>query len=1219
MKRTRLHFLLIACMLLAATQLFAANTKTTVKQVTTTVSLSTDVDYIISDATPFGESGVVNIVNTEHAVLILQAVKPSAAVNLLAAHVQVDGQKAVNGTNCQVKMYNRGAIILPYGNSTKPLTVYSEKNYGGTAVNDFGLENSGGYMNTLSAAKLNNQIRSFKLKRGYMVTFSTLPAGRGYSRCFIAAYNDLEVSTLPAVLDQKISSYRVFKWYDAGKKQLANYMDKDALSALNVQSSYDWGQGNSSFLPDYEWVPNHIYEDWPSSATIGGTSQSPHCKTNNEPRNPQDDHPQDLTTILNNWENMMATGLRICSPASWDGSDYWNATGFLAEFLDSIDARGWRCDIIDLHCYWPEGNFGNVNNWSNKYGRPIWISEWCWGASWNNNGAFANGVTEQDVKNALQGICTNLNNNQNVERYYYWNGERDPSRLYKNNTLTPAGQYYANMDGGLGFTGAQHTPKTPKQKAPSNFTLTYDKKTNQARLRWHDDNGEWNREMVVERSTDAGKTWESYYTVTQQETAADYSYTDQSSLDGYRYRIRIVDLNGTTRNSSVQTCVIEDATTGDAITVDGKPMYIGGNIIVNGGFDLGLQGWTNGTGQPISYPYFQVCDYNGVSGPYLTSWTSMLSNQDGSLAQGFDVLPNTQYYFSLNICNGGGNATKLDKSDGTTAFTTTATTDWQKQAGNFNTGSSTKVTFRASQMNQVQLDDFMLCRLFETRDDAMSDAVSQLQQKAQTLIDYNKEYPALNTALQDIFNESLPADLDEWVTGWQEKINETFATLRMIPSLQNLIKQAQTFIEIGLPGTDELARLVEEAQNISSTAQVANNIAQLKAQLESLPAFELVAGAVQNPTFGTSGSGWNVKTGNYQGGDQRQNNVLGKSCWNAWWATSDPNVTLGINQVISNLPEGLYLLNCLATTQHYCLSDQHAYLQAEDGEKAVSALLSYDRFDYPNVNNADAWETLTTTPIYKSADAKLTIGFESSKQGAINGAWVKPGTNKNDAKPDYREGWWCATNFQLFQLPLFRRTGEEATGWNTIILSQAYKPGKGVQLYKIAGMVTEGDQDYVCLETISEQEAGVPSVCFSETAQADFFVSGEAVTTPKAGDNSLTGNFASDYNITKVPTSKIGSLVLIDGGWYELEADDMPYTMQKGHAYISGGRKKLTVLSAWDGKKLPIVSTLSGIVATTNDANTTQQVFTLDGRKANGTKTRGIKIQKQGRNIRKTF
>ena len=72
-------------------------------------------------------------------------------------------------------------------------------------------------MNTLTAVQLNNKIRSFKLKRGYMVTFSTQASGRGYSRCFIAASSDLEVAELPAVLDQKISSYRIFKWYDAGK------------------------------------------------------------------------------------------------------------------------------------------------------------------------------------------------------------------------------------------------------------------------------------------------------------------------------------------------------------------------------------------------------------------------------------------------------------------------------------------------------------------------------------------------------------------------------------------------------------------------------------------------------------------------------------------------------------------------------------------------------------------------------------------------------------------------------------------------------------------------------------------------------------------------------------------------------------------------------------------------------------------------------------------
>jgi len=141
---------------------FAANNKQSVAQVNETVTITTATDYTVTSATPFGSDGVVNIENTENAVLILAAVKPSAAIRLLSAHVKVAGSTAKNGDNCQVKLYNRGCIILPYGDSAKPLTVFSEQNFGGTAVNDFGLENTGGFMNTLTDEKLNNKIRSFK-------------------------------------------------------------------------------------------------------------------------------------------------------------------------------------------------------------------------------------------------------------------------------------------------------------------------------------------------------------------------------------------------------------------------------------------------------------------------------------------------------------------------------------------------------------------------------------------------------------------------------------------------------------------------------------------------------------------------------------------------------------------------------------------------------------------------------------------------------------------------------------------------------------------------------------------------------------------------------------------------------------------------------------------------------------------------------------------------
>ena len=139
-----------ACALLLSLGLTAnaANTTTTVTQVSSEITLDTDVDYIITSTTPFTGSGKVNITNTEHAVLIIQGIRPSTVIsNHLRNRVFINGSQAVNGENCQVKMYAHGAIIMPYGKNFKPLTVYSEQNFEGTAVNDFGLEHTGGFMN----------------------------------------------------------------------------------------------------------------------------------------------------------------------------------------------------------------------------------------------------------------------------------------------------------------------------------------------------------------------------------------------------------------------------------------------------------------------------------------------------------------------------------------------------------------------------------------------------------------------------------------------------------------------------------------------------------------------------------------------------------------------------------------------------------------------------------------------------------------------------------------------------------------------------------------------------------------------------------------------------------------------------------------------------------------------------------------------------------------
>lgn len=529
----------------------AANTVVTVQQVTTAVELTNDVDYHITSTTPFTSTGSINIVNTEHAVVIFDALKPSIAKNQLA-YISINGAKAVNGVNCDVRMYNNGAIIFPYSSDIKPLTVFEEANFGGESYNNFGLENSGGYMNTLNGTKKawNNRIRSFKLKRGYMVTFSLKASGRGYSRCFIADKEDIAVN-LPTLMAGRISSYRIFKWWDFSKKGIANNTSTEAISALNVTGCFDWAQGNSERLPDCEWVPNHIYEDWPSSSACGSVTGSCHMKTNNEPLNESDDHPQTLDEILANWENLMRTGQRLCTPASWDGSP-----NFIKQFLDSIDARGWRCDIVDLHCYWPEGSFNNLGNMYNNYGqRPIWISEFCWGASWNNNGVFAyrdnmdEGLRQDSI--VMGRILDRLNSWDYVERYFYWNSEHDVSKIYKGGSLTPLGKYYAKMNTGLGYkTNHQHIPReAPRIYPPKMGTITFNPVQSTATITWSDTNGDLLDKMYLERKIDKGD-WEIIREIALNEDNGEYSAKDTAMVAGnYSYRVRTIAWNGSERKS----------------------------------------------------------------------------------------------------------------------------------------------------------------------------------------------------------------------------------------------------------------------------------------------------------------------------------------------------------------------------------------------------------------------------------------------------------------------------------------------------------------------------------------------------------------------------------------------------------------------------------------------------------------------------------------------
>ena len=532
----------------------AQNTTTSVGQVTEAVTLTENVDYVITDTVPFTTTGSIDIANTEHAVVIFQHIRPSKSLKYLG-FVKINGENAVNGENCQVKMYASGSIIMPYGKDFKPLTVYSEPQFGGESVNDFGLENSNGYMNTLSDEKLNNRIRSFKLKRGYMVTFANGLQGRGYSRCFIADTEDLEVPELPDVMDQHISSYRIFKWYDAEKKGLANDTGTESTQALNVSWCYSFGPGEDKGM-DCECVPHKIQINWPGNC--GTISYSPHLKTNNEPGNQADHGTEDLDDVLATWEDLMATGKRLCSPSSHDGSLNW-----LRSFMDSIDARGWRCDILDMHCYWPEWNLNTqLQGWYDTYKRPIWVSEFVWGASWNNNGIFGIATTEDQRNdfysyqeqnyNTMSQVLTNWNNYPYVERYAYWNSEANCSKVYLNGELSKLGEFYATMESGIGYNKAYEFVPRVAYKNPESLTVEYDEATRQATLSWKCSNGELTDSTFVEVSFNEG-TWTRVQKYESSErTAYTFTYTFPENYDRgtYAFRIRNYDMDGSRRTSN---------------------------------------------------------------------------------------------------------------------------------------------------------------------------------------------------------------------------------------------------------------------------------------------------------------------------------------------------------------------------------------------------------------------------------------------------------------------------------------------------------------------------------------------------------------------------------------------------------------------------------------------------------------------------------------------
>lgn len=436
-------------------------------------------DYIDKDVTVSGKSELhisgtgtllsnteINLVSMD-AWLFFDNLRPQFVVDNLLAKVKVNGQAAVNKTNCRVAIYTNGTVVMPYPSTIKPLEVFSGQNFTGES-NTYDVHT---YYRGL--AGMENKIRSFRLKRGYMATLANNTDGTGYSRVFIADAADLEVPVISSLLDKTVSFIRVLPWEYVTKKGWCGTGSGGGPDAEMVNGTwwYSWSADQNS-RTNQEYVPIKQNLGWPGWTEINNKQNVSHLLGFNEPNRP-DQSNMTVAQALAAWPEYLKSGLRLGSPSP---SDPFGSNGaWLYEFLDSCKARNYRVDYIAIHCYWaksPQSWYNDLKYVHERTGLPIWITEWNNGANWTNetwptaDRSYSDANATKQL-NDLKGILNVLDTASFVERYSIYNWVQDARAMILNGSLTKAGQYYKDNKSVMAFNRKKEVIPTYTFRNPS--------------------------------------------------------------------------------------------------------------------------------------------------------------------------------------------------------------------------------------------------------------------------------------------------------------------------------------------------------------------------------------------------------------------------------------------------------------------------------------------------------------------------------------------------------------------------------------------------------------------------------------------------------------------------------------------------------------------------------------------------------------------------------
>ena len=477
------------------------------------------VDYHIKSSTPFEGTGCVNL-SGEKSWLVFDAVRPSKVISTYLSNVTINGAAAVNGTNCRVEIYLRGAVVIPTP-SVAPFVATTDQGTFSVALG-----------NTADLGENSNKAHSFTLKRGYMATVATGTNGGDYSRGYVADHADLTV-TLPTALDRRISSVYVRNWHYTAKSGYAS-TKSDLLYATTVCGS-DWAwnwDANLSSNVDVEYIPIKAHLYWPADGNFYKSSSTA-MMLFNEPEH-SEQHTSSKCSCggtISEWNaytqtpKFNATGLRIGSPSA-------TSLSWIKTYLDHCDDMKQRCDFSCTHGYWTSEWASSLNTLKG-YGRPIWITEWEYGASWTSG---SNPNSADDARAKVFDILEQLEYNNYVERYSYYEFDTGGTNgwmreMFWDNTASKGnayvGQLYSRIKTHLGYVASiQPVPNwwAPTFSAPA---IT-DAKLSDGKYSLSVTNsyGDATSSMDIVRKT-AGGSWETVYSITDR---AEFDATDMTVI-----------------------------------------------------------------------------------------------------------------------------------------------------------------------------------------------------------------------------------------------------------------------------------------------------------------------------------------------------------------------------------------------------------------------------------------------------------------------------------------------------------------------------------------------------------------------------------------------------------------------------------------------------------------------------------------------------------------